>query len=147
MMLITRLNLLMVKYLQTFSAERFYFIYQMSSKKNIIFIYNAKGGQWNYLIDTLHKYLSPKTYECNLCQITYDLKMRKAWKDFIEESPHNYKFLHLEELSEFSLEAYVNDLPICLEELNGKHNVLIDKNEMNTFQNEHELIESLKTKL
>ena len=147
MMLITRLNLLMVKYLQTFSAERFYFIQQMSSKKNIIFIYNAKGGQWNYLIDTLHKYLSPKTYECNLCQITYDLKMRKAWKDFIEESPHNYKFLHLEELSEFSLEAYVNDLPICLEELNGKHNVLIDKNEMNTFQNEHELIESLKTKL
>ena len=79
----------------------------MSNKKNIIFIYNAKGGQWNYLIDTLHKYLSPKTYECNLCQITYDLKMRKAWKDFIEESPHNYKFLHLEELSEFGLEAYV----------------------------------------
>ena len=60
---------------------------------------------------------------------------------------HNYKFLHLEELSEFRLEAYVNDLPICLEELNGKHNVLIDKNEMNTFQNEHELIDSLKMKL
>ena len=68
----------------------------MSNKKNIIFIYNAKGGQWNYLIDTLHKYLSPKTYECNLCQITYDLKMRKAWKDDIEESPHDFKFLHLE---------------------------------------------------
>lgn len=46
----------------------------MNNKRNIIFIYNAKGGQWNYLIDTLHKYLSPKTYECNLCQITYDLK-------------------------------------------------------------------------
>jgi hypothetical protein len=119
----------------------------MNNKRNIIFIYNAKGGQWNYLIDTLHKYLSPKTYECNLCQITYDLKMRKAWKEFIEESPHNYKFLHLEELSEFSLEAYVNDLPICLEELNGKHDVLIDKNEMNSFQNEHQLIQSLKTKL
>ena len=112
----------------------------MNNKKKLIFIYNAKGGQWNYLIDTLHKYLSPKTYECNLCQITYDLKMRKAWKDFIEESPHDYKFLHLEELSEFGLENFINDLPICLEEMNGKHNVLIDKNEMNSFQNEHELI-------
>ena len=116
----------------------------MSNKKNIIFIYNAKGGQWNYLIDTLHKYLSPKTYEGNLCQITYDLKMRKAWKDFIEESPHDYKFLHLEELSDFGLEGYINDLPICLEELNKKYNVLIDKNEMNSFQDEFELIESLK---
>ena len=73
--------------------------------------------------------------------------MRKAWKDFIEESPHDYKFLHLEELSELGLENFINDLPICLEETNGKHNVLIDKNEMNSFQNEHELIESLKAKL
>ena len=119
----------------------------MSNKKNIIFIYNAKGGQWNYLIDTLHKYLSPKTYECNLCQITYDLKMRKAWKDFIEESPHDYKFLHLEELSDFGLEGFINELPICLEELNEKYNVLIDKNEMNSFQDEFELIKSLKKKL
>ena len=31
--------------------------------------------------------------------------------------------------------------------MNGKHNVLIDKNEMNSFQNEHELIENLKAKL
>ena len=60
---------------------------------------------------------------------------------------HDYKFLHLEELSEFGLENFINDLPICLEEMNGKHNVLIDKNEMNSFQNEHELIENLKAKL
>ena len=73
--------------------------------------------------------------------------MRKAWKDFIDESPHNYKFLHLEEMSDFGLEGYINELPICLEELNGKYNVLIDKNEMNSFKNEFELIESLKTKL
>jgi hypothetical protein len=73
--------------------------------------------------------------------------MRKAWKDFIESSPHNYQFLHLEELAAFGLQSYINELPICLEEKNGKHNVLIDKNEMNSFQNEHELIQSLKTKL
>ena len=99
------------------------------------------------MIDTLHKYLSPKTYECNLCQITYDLKMRKAWKNYIEESPHDFKFLHLEELSDFGLEGYINELPICLEKLNGKYKVIINKNEMNAFQDEHELIESLKTKL
>ena len=73
--------------------------------------------------------------------------MRKAWKDFIEESTHDYKFLHLEELSDFGLEGFINDLPICLEELNGKHKVLIDKNEMNSFQNEYELIQSLQKRL
>jgi hypothetical protein len=73
--------------------------------------------------------------------------MRKAWKDFIDESPHDYKFLHLEELSEFGLEDYINELPICLEEINGKYHVLINKNEMNIFQNEYELIKSLKLKL
>ena len=54
------------------------------TKKKIIFVYNAKGGKWNYILDTAHKYASPSTYECNLCQITHDLKMRKPWKDYVD---------------------------------------------------------------
>ena len=50
----------------------------MNSKRNIIFVYNAKGGKWNYILDTVHKYASPSTYECNLCKITHDLKMKEA---------------------------------------------------------------------
>ena len=119
----------------------------MSNKKNIIFIYNAKGGQWNYLIDTLHKYLSPKTYECNLCQITYDFKMKKAWKDFINNTPHIFKFLHLEELEEYGLEAYRDQLPICVEKLGNQFGVLINKDEMNKFKDEFELINSIIEKL
>ena len=56
------------------------------NSKNIIFVYNAKGGKWNYILDTVHKYASPSTYDCNLCKITYNLKMRGAWKKFIEGS-------------------------------------------------------------
>ena len=70
----------------------------MNSNRNIIFVYNAKGGKWNYILDTVHKYASPSTYECNLCKITHDLKMKEAWRKFIESSPHNFKFLHSEEL-------------------------------------------------
>ena len=47
----------------------------MNSNRNIIFVYNAKGGKWNYILDTVHKYASPSTYECNLCKITHDLKI------------------------------------------------------------------------
>ena len=74
----------------------------MNSKRNIIFVYNAKGGKWNYILDTVHKYASPSTYECNLCKITHDLKMKDAWRKFIESSPHHFKFLHSEELEEYN---------------------------------------------
>ena len=67
------------------------------NKKKLIFVYNAKGGKWNYILDTAHKYASPSTYDCNLCQITHDLKMRKPWKDYVDRSPHELIFLHLEE--------------------------------------------------
>ena len=87
----------------------------MTKQKEIYFIYNAKGGKWNYIVDTVHKYVSPSTYECSLCQITYDLKMKKAWKDFVEKTPHKFYFLHSEELSDHGLEKYENQLPICLE--------------------------------
>ena len=121
----------------------------MSKNKNIFFIYNAKGGKWNYIIDTIHKYASPKTYECNLCQITYDLKMRKSWREYIEKSPHQFNFLHSEDMSQFGLMDYKEQLPICLEKIDEKYKILITKEEMNEFKSEFDLIkylnEALKT--
>ena len=39
--------------------------------KELIFIYNAKSGLVNELLDFAHKIISPETYNCNLCAITY----------------------------------------------------------------------------
>ena len=115
----------------------------MSNQRNIFFVYNAKGGRWNYLIDTIHKYASPSTYDCNLCQITHDLSMRKAWKDFIEKTPHIFHFLHSEELEDLGLNEYLGQLPICLEKIGQKYSVIIDQKTINSFQNEFELIDKL----
>ncbi len=134
----------MAKYLQTYFVRKFCFILQMNSKRNIIFVYNAKGGKWNYILDTVHKYVSPRTYECNLCKITHDLKMKEAWKKFIESSPHNFKFLHLDELEEYNLLNYKNDLPICFEENSGEYKILINKEQMNKYKDEFELINILE---
>ena len=134
----------MAKYLQTCFARKFCSILQMNSKRNIIFVYNAKGGKWNYILDTVHKYASPSTYECNLCKITHDLKMKDAWRKFIESSPHQFKFLHLEELEEYNLLNYTNDLPICFEENSGEYKILINKEQMNKYKDEFELINILE---
>ena len=134
----------MAKYLQTYFVKKFCSILRMNSKRNIIFVYNAKGGKWNYILDTVHKYASPSTYECNLCKITHDLKMKEAWRRFIERSPHNFKFLHLEELEEYNLLNYKNDLPICVEENCGEYKILINKEQMNKYKDEFELINILE---
>ena len=134
----------MAKYLQTCFVRKFCSILLMNSNRNIIFVYNAKGGKWNYILDTVHKYASPSTYECNLCKITHDLKMKEAWRKFIESSPHHFKFLHSEELEEYNLLNYKNDLPICVEEISGEYKILINKDQMNKYKDEFDLINILE---
>ncbi|WP_232221892.1 hypothetical protein [Methanococcoides burtonii] len=41
------------------------------SKNTLIFVYNADSGLINEMKDYVHKIVSPSTYECNLCAITY----------------------------------------------------------------------------
>ena len=137
----------MGKYPLIYFVKKFCFILQMTNQREFIFVYNAKGGKLNYVIDTIHKYVSPSTYDCNLCQITYDLKMKKAWKEFINDTPHLFKFFHLEELVDFGLEAYRNQLPICFEKIGNKYEVLINRDEMNAFKDEFELINLINQKL
>ena len=43
-----------------------------SNKDGLIFVYNAKSGTLNAAIDYFHKIVSPETYDCNLCILTYD---------------------------------------------------------------------------
>ena len=54
----------------------------------LIFIYNAKSGVVNELIDFAHKIVSPETYDCNLCAISYGaFAMKKKWSTYIETLP------------------------------------------------------------
>lgn len=73
----------------------------MSTKPTIIFIYNANGGLLNGAIDAVHKLVSPATYACQLCAITYGhLGMRRPWKEFLESLKQSYtiQFLYKEDL-------------------------------------------------
>ena len=45
--------------------------------KELIFIYNAKSGLVNEMIDVAHKIVSPRTYDCNLCAMSYGTFTKK----------------------------------------------------------------------
>ncbi|WP_210518629.1 hypothetical protein [Hymenobacter terricola] len=64
----------------------------------LLFVYNAAGGRLVGLKDMFHKILSPSTYPCSLCAITYGAtSMRPEWKEFIEKLPMPVGFLHRDE--------------------------------------------------
>jgi hypothetical protein len=67
--------------------------------QELLFVYNADAGLVNGLLDTLHKVLSPSTYACSLCAITYGATaMRPEWKEFLRTLPVQPTFLHRDEL-------------------------------------------------
>lgn len=64
----------------------------------LLFVYNVKSDLFSSAIDAVHKIISPDTYPCALCRITYGtVKMKEEWKNFIENLPHKVEFLHKDE--------------------------------------------------
>ncbi len=67
----------------------------------LIFVYNANSGALNSLMDSVHKIISPKTYDCKLCDLTYDVfKENELWSRFresVKNDDHNAIFQDMEE--------------------------------------------------
>lgn len=76
---------------------------------SLVFVYNADSGLANALLDTGRRVLSPQSYPCSLCKVTYGpFGMKTEWKQFIQSLPCTVEFLHKDELPQ----AYS---AVCLE--------------------------------
>lgn len=72
-----------------------------ATQLTLVFVYNADSGLLNLLIDAAHRVVSPKTYPCRLCAITFSFEgMRREWKQFIAKLNRPVEFLHRDELKE-----------------------------------------------
>ena len=72
-----------------------------ATQLTLVFVYNADSGLLNLLIDAAHRVVSPKTYLCRLCAITFSFEgMRREWKQFVAELGRPAEFLHRDELKE-----------------------------------------------
>ena len=67
----------------------------------LVFVYNADSGPLNALLDFGHKIVSPSTYPCSLCALTYGtFGMRREWREFTRGLGVPLEFLHADELRE-----------------------------------------------
>ena len=115
--------------------------------EKLIFVYNADSGLLNALKDWTHKIVSPETYPCSLCALTYDnLGMRRSWRNFIEAREFDVEFFHRDELEE---QYGIRDVPLpaAFVQQEGKLNLWMNSDEMDACQSLQELQDSIQTKL
>ncbi len=114
--------------------------------KKLIFVYNANSDLFSSLKDVVHKMVSPNTYQCNLCKITYGpLSMKEKWKKFVETLKIETDFLHKDEFFEIYPENKEKLPAIFLKEKGLKR--LASKKEIDSCKNEEELIKLIKSKI
>ncbi|UYZ63964.1 hypothetical protein [Hymenobacter weizhouensis] len=78
----------------------------------LLFVYNADAGLVAGAMDLFHKILSPATYPCSLCAVTYgNLGMKPEWREFIKSLPVQATFLHRDELHAQHPELAATPLP------------------------------------
>ena len=90
--------------------------------KKIVFVYNADTGLFNKVTDFAHKILSPQTYACNLCTLTYNsMNMKHDWKEFLESLHYSTEFLYKNQFQKkwdmgitFPAVLIINDVPEIL---------------------------------
>lgn len=112
--------------------------------QKLIFIYNADSGFRNMIIDGAHKILSPSTYECKLCEITFGAFAEKnIWKKFREKSAIQMEFLHKDEFKKqyASKFGHKYTFPIVLEATKNGLEIYIKTDELKAMENAEKLIE------
>ncbi|MGJ3243907.1 MAG: hypothetical protein ACFE0O_13275 [Opitutales bacterium] len=114
----------------------------------LILVYNADEGFFNAITDTIHKVLSPKTYECRFCYFTCGTTgMLLPWKTFLESRPETIHFYHRDQFRH-SFPEWDLALPAIL----GKSGddppeILISAADFQAIPNLESLIDTLESKL
>ncbi|MDQ2751705.1 MAG: hypothetical protein M3R72_01625 [Bacteroidota bacterium] len=67
-------------------------------KEQLLFVYNANSNLFSTVTGFAHKILSPSTYQCQLCALTYgNVLIKQQWKSFIAALSIETVFLHKDE--------------------------------------------------
>lgn len=113
----------------------------------LIFVYNARSGTVNALLDAGHKLISPATYSCNLCALTHSTFSEKdVWKDFRNSLAIETEFLHSDEFEKAFASKFGHrfDYPIVLASVAGELQSLITTGVLNEIKEVSSLIEVVK---
>jgi hypothetical protein len=109
----------------------------------IIFVYNADSGKLNAAFDIAHKLLSPATYNCQICNLTYGvLSENEIWKDFREQASEELVFLHRDEFKKQYAENFA--YPVVLRKVENDLQELLPADEIEKLIDIEDLIARIR---
>ena len=113
----------------------------------LLFVYNANSGKLNALFDAGHKLISPSTYKCSLCGLTFDTFTENiTWKNFRAESQLEMEFYHKDEFE--SLFPSVKLMyPTILKLENNQLTTVLNPDVLNRISNVETLIERVTSNI
>lgn len=112
----------------------------------LIFVYNAKSGIGNKMLDAMHKTLSPNTYECDLCSLTYgNVGPKKDWQEFLKSINMDTEF-HYKDKFASAHPLLKDEFPVIYAK-NGDYQLLVSSQEMTQCNDLSQLIDKIKSNL
>lgn len=116
----------------------------MSDSGTLLIVYNADEGLFAALGDAVHKALSPDTYACPLCAVSYGaMRMRPAWRDHLRRLPQETRFFHRQDFRRAYPALADLPLPAILLDDGAESRVLLDAATLHSMHDAGELIEAL----
>ncbi|TDS10926.1 hypothetical protein DFQ03_3819 [Maribacter caenipelagi] len=117
--------------------------------KKILFIYNANSDAGSKMLDFAHKIVSPDTYDCALCSLTFgNFTENKQWTAFRESllaKGYELEFFHKDEFQESykSKFGHKYTYPIILVETDHDLEVLVTTEKLNAMETVENLIDEV----
>lgn len=91
----------------------------------LLFVYNANAGIAAGVMDSIHKTLSPATYPCDLCAITYGaFSMNPTWRAWLKAQYFESVFYHRPDFRAAYPDVMV-DLPVIMVERDKRAETLV----------------------
>jgi hypothetical protein len=107
----------------------------------LLFVYNAESGFFNKLTDFAHKAISPKTYSCSLCTLTYGrFEMFPEWAEYLKTLPCELSFSYKNEWKHTDV---CNEFPVVALQQEGEVAVLLTAEELDGMRSLEELKDRL----
>lgn len=119
-----------------------------SARPDLLIVYNANSGPFAALADALHKAISPATYPCSLCAVTYGaVSMKGPWRNFLDSVPNAKRFYHRDDFAA-DFPGVAVPLPAILTHREGEEPVvLVTAAELDGAQDLAGLIELVRARL
>lgn len=115
-------------------------------EQKLQFVYNAETGFFNKLTDFAHKIISPKTYACSLCALTYGkFTIKQEWAEYIGKLQLPVEFIYK---NEWRFSPIREQYPlVALQTGDDRIEVLLEAQELNAITSLQDLKKALDERL